>query len=358
MRKNIFLSGRVLSACAGAFSALLLAGGCVNVVYPELPRIPDYPETSKKYNTSAVIELIGNDNGALTQRIQKKLTELNYTRLSNGTYYTKTIPEDIKIFQVLDLSHFTHQRPEGFYLQTRLIVMIRPPGVLWKEEIHYAKPRYFQAHAMIPLGNRQALPADYENTLDLAVNHLFRIHPLRAALEPDSVRKNIPGVQKGNALSYWERSRYYQIHEPVKKLEALRWAYHAARLGNREAQKYVVQQALHENFFGDNKRFMSVVLFLANAGFPEAQYKLAQMYEQGEGVSADPVTALRWHKEAAGQGLAIALFSVAQYYEQGNGGVTADLRKAAEYYRKAQRRGHPTAQEEYQRIMDELNSGK
>ncbi|MEW6645847.1 MAG: SEL1-like repeat protein [Pseudomonadota bacterium] len=45
---------------------------------------------------------------------------------------------------------------------------------------------------------------------------------------------------------------------------------------------------------------------MANLGNAEAQYKLAEMYAQGQGTRADPEQARHWYEASAGQGYAPA----------------------------------------------------
>ena len=344
--------------CIAAAMFIFLAGCSTGTrTYPELPRIPDYPENTWKYNTAAIIDLRGNGDPGLTQSVRKRLEDLKYTLVSNGTYYKGSFPENVTVLQILNLSHFVHEQADGMYLQTRVVVMVRPPGVLWKKELNYGNARYFQAYFQQFFGRNPILPENYEKGMNRAVENLFRIHPFRSALEPASARKNIPVIRENDAVSYWERSKYYQIHEPVRKFEALRWAYHAARLGNREAQIYIARQALYSELCGDNKRLFSLVVFLSNAGLSEAQNKLALMYDLGLGVPADASMAFRWYSKAAEQGLPIALYNVGQCYEQGTG-VPMDLQKAAEYYRRAEQAGYKPAGEHYQKVLKILEMQK
>jgi len=116
---------------------------------------------------------------------------------------------------------------------------------------------------------------------------------------------------------------------------------------------------------------MRLLLPIAEAGSPEAQYRVAIMYQNGLGVTENPSMAAKWMESAAQQGLelaqhglgfmymegecveqageqAVAWFTkaaeqglvgsqvaLAMMYEEGHGGLAVDLDKAREWYRRA-----------------------
>lgn len=77
----------------------------------------------------------------------------------------------------------------------------------------------------------------------------------------------------------------------------------------------------------------------ANQNQPAAQYRLAKLYEIGEGVTQDSETARQLTERAARNGNRIAMHDLALYYAEGRGGVEADLPKAANWFEKAAERG-------------------
>ncbi|KAF9558433.1 hypothetical protein EC968_007098 [Mortierella alpina] len=81
----------------------------------------------------------------------------------------------------------------------------------------------------------------------------------------------------------------------------------------------------------------------AERGDAAAQFTLAQMYEQGQGVEASEAEAVKWYRKAAEGGNAEAQFSLAQLYDDGRG-VKEDLDHAARWYRRAADQGHADAQ--------------
>ena len=62
-----------------------------------------------------------------------------------------------------------------------------------------------------------------------------------------------------------------------------------------------------------------------------AQYFLARMYEQGEGVAQDRKVAAKWYRKAAEQGVNDAQFRLATMYENGEG-VPKDMEYAYGWY--------------------------
>ncbi|MGD8941278.1 MAG: tetratricopeptide repeat protein [Gammaproteobacteria bacterium] len=69
----------------------------------------------------------------------------------------------------------------------------------------------------------------------------------------------------------------------------------------------------------------------AESGFAQAQYRLAQMYSQGEGTPIDHQLAFHWYQQAALQGYPLAIQYVAQGYETGVG-VAKNADEARRWY--------------------------
>jgi len=72
---------------------------------------------------------------------------------------------------------------------------------------------------------------------------------------------------------------------------------------------------------------------------PAAQYRLAKLYEVGEGVEQDLETALVLTQRAARNGNRIAMHDLALYYAEGRGGVATEMETAASWFEKAAKRG-------------------
>ena len=72
----------------------------------------------------------------------------------------------------------------------------------------------------------------------------------------------------------------------------------------------------------------------AEQGHAVAQHGLGFMYLEGECVEKEPAKAAEWFEKAANQGLAGSMTTLALMYEEGNG-VEKDMDKAQEWYKKA-----------------------
>jgi uncharacterized protein len=82
---------------------------------------------------------------------------------------------------------------------------------------------------------------------------------------------------------------------------------------------------------------------LAEQGDANAQYHLALMYIDGEGVLQDYETAVKWYRLAAEQGLAEAQSNLGVMYGKGKG-VLQDYKTAVKWYRLAAEQGLAEAQ--------------
>ncbi|HEX6158969.1 MAG TPA: caspase family protein, partial [Thermoanaerobaculia bacterium] len=80
----------------------------------------------------------------------------------------------------------------------------------------------------------------------------------------------------------------------------------------------------------------SLKIWLAEAekGNAEAQYYVGKIYEGGLGTDPDYAAAAKWYEKAAAGNHSASQFSLAQLYEKGQG-VTADAQKALTLYRRA-----------------------
>ena len=81
----------------------------------------------------------------------------------------------------------------------------------------------------------------------------------------------------------------------------------------------------------------------ANAGDIEAQIQLADLYEQGFGVSLDHGQAAYWYRKAAEQGASKAQSRLGQMYLRGIG-VPEDPEQAADWLSKSAEQGDATAE--------------
>jgi hypothetical protein len=82
---------------------------------------------------------------------------------------------------------------------------------------------------------------------------------------------------------------------------------------------------------------------LAEQGNADAQFGLAEMYDQGRGVSVDHELAASWYQKAAEQGNARAQTKLGTMFATGQG-VPVDLSTAVVWWTKAAEQGSPAAQ--------------
>jgi hypothetical protein len=84
----------------------------------------------------------------------------------------------------------------------------------------------------------------------------------------------------------------------------------------------------------DLQSALRIWLQAAEAGDPEAQTNVGEIYERGLGVEPDYAAAAMWYQKAADKNYARALFNLGTLYEQGLG-VPKDGLKALNLYRQA-----------------------
>ncbi len=72
----------------------------------------------------------------------------------------------------------------------------------------------------------------------------------------------------------------------------------------------------------------------AEQGDPQAQFNLARIYDEGDGVKQDTAEALRWYRKSAEQGLPIAQVRLGAMYYNGDG-VPQDAREGVRWWREA-----------------------
>ncbi|MCK4837556.1 MAG: sel1 repeat family protein [Desulfobulbaceae bacterium] len=104
---------------------------------------------------------------------------------------------------------------------------------------------------------------------------------------------------------------------------------------------------------------VEAIIKSAESGDANAQYDLAQLYEEGIEVPQSVVKALKWYQKAAAQGhiearyeFSIALseghpeavFLMGKMYQDGTGGVQKDILGALKRFRQAAEQGHAEAQ--------------
>ena len=81
----------------------------------------------------------------------------------------------------------------------------------------------------------------------------------------------------------------------------------------------------------------------AEEGDVHAQFRLALMYDSGQGVQQDYVETVKWLRKAAEQDFVKAQYNLGGMYNSGQG-VSQDHAEAVKWYRKAAERGFASAQ--------------
>lgn len=107
------------------------------------------------------------------------------------------------------------------------------------------------------------------------------------------------------------------------------------------AQDYDAGWAAYER--GDYAAALNEWRPLAEAGYPEAQFRLGMMYFRSEGVPQNKAEAARWFRLAADQGAALAQLVIAHAYYEGEG-VPQDKAEAVRWFRLAADQGNADAQ--------------
>jgi uncharacterized protein len=70
----------------------------------------------------------------------------------------------------------------------------------------------------------------------------------------------------------------------------------------------------------------------------EAQFNIANMYREGNGVAKNYAEAFKWYKKAAEQGFMFAQYELGNLYEHGQG-VTKSYTKALKLYQQSANQG-------------------
>jgi len=105
----------------------------------------------------------------------------------------------------------------------------------------------------------------------------------------------------------------------------------AAQAGNLTAQYELALQRLGS---GHTAEGVTLLRRAADRGFPMAQYRLAKLYERGEGVPADLTIARQWTERAAAAGNRRAMHDLGVYFARGEG-APLDEAAAFRWFRQA-----------------------
>ncbi|HYD86543.1 MAG TPA: hypothetical protein VEA80_03645 [Vitreimonas sp.] len=105
----------------------------------------------------------------------------------------------------------------------------------------------------------------------------------------------------------------------------------AAQAGDLTAQ---YELSLQRIAAGRTQEGVTMLRRAADRGFPMAQYRLAKLYERGEGVQADLAVARQWTERAAAAGNRRAMHDLGVYFARGEG-APLDEAAAFRWFRQA-----------------------
>ena len=143
-------------------------------------------------------------------------------------------------------------------------------------------------------------------------------------------------IQPSAAVVVEPIGKYSDNKAPTVTGEAASTLNSAASAGDSVAQFQLGLSYLEQ---GRTNEGVDLIRKAANQNQPAAQYRLAKLYEVGEGVSQDSNMARQLTERAARNGNRIAMHDLALYYAEGRGGVSAELPTAAKWFEKAAERG-------------------
>ncbi|HKT35245.1 MAG TPA: tetratricopeptide repeat protein [Nitrospira sp.] len=108
---------------------------------------------------------------------------------------------------------------------------------------------------------------------------------------------------------------------------------------------------------GDYDKAAADIQFLAKRGEPRAQYDLAVMYDQGQGVAQSDAEAMRWYELAAEQGEPRAQYNLGLMYLNGQG-VPPDLAKAYSWISLAASQGNAHALDAKDYVSEKMSAAQ
>ena len=108
---------------------------------------------------------------------------------------------------------------------------------------------------------------------------------------------------------------------------------------------------------GDFKTALAEWTPLAEQGYPDAQFNLALMYDDGEGVLENDKTAVKWYTLAAEQGNAKAQSNLGVMYQYGEG-VLTDTKRANMWYNLASYNGNEIASKNKDKTAKDMTSAQ
>ncbi len=162
-------------------------------------------------------------------------------------------------------------------------------------------------------------------------------HEVAIELVKRGTRLGCPHCQGVLAIYIWCR---FGFTRDIKQTP-LELARYSSKKGSPYGQ-YMLSILDSTGFSLDIANALLMLQLAVKQNFPDAQFKLGDMYRFGRNIGKDESEAFRFYRLAAAQGYPSALYEVARCYENGLG-VPKDTTKALKYYLKAWDAGFPKA---------------
>jgi localization factor PodJL len=203
-----------------------------------------------------------------------------------------------------------------------LIAVLLIGGAKWFSD------RQEAATAAQPQGEPERAPAeiyDPNAPFGAPAPDPFAEAPVEGLAEPDSAPAEGPPVAQNSGT----RPTGAVVAGPLAPRNVT--LEQAAQAGDLTAQYELALQRLGS---GRTQEGVTLLRRAADRGFPMAQYRLAKLYERGEGVQADLAVARQWTERAAGAGNRRAMHDLGVYFARGEG-APLDEAAAFRWFRQA-----------------------
>jgi len=146
----------------------------------------------------------------------------------------------------------------------------------------------------------------------------------------------------------------FAAHERGDYKTALEIFHRVAKQGESEAQyRLALLYADGEGVSRDYKEAAHWYRLAAQRGHPLAQYNLGLLYANGQGVSLDPKLAVQWHHLAAERGDVRAQYALGRSYAEGQG-VPKNFGEAIRWWRLASEQGDEAAKRSLPMLLGQL----
>ena len=151
-----------------------------------------------------------------------------------------------------------------------------------------------------------------------------------------------PDFPGGERKMFWRMSVVDRVKGVFKSVDEIKatLAAHVRRIDKAAEEAY---EKVAEKFSPQKLLEAKHLMSEAKKGDADAQYKLGQIYQSGDGLPRDEQESLKWITSAAKQAHAEAEWLLGFTYEEGFG-VERSSKEAARWYQRAAEHGHAGAQ--------------